>query len=182
MDLKEFEHQVLAGEITDFEPYFANGSINYHLRYILAKLGIEVDRIIKIDGPGTILGFIKDKIHIDRYEEWKDHPLVDIRKELARAGYFQDEYFDDPDESVRAIVIQNNVHKALTRIRNDNDLRIIKDQLFHLIEFDANVLSAYIDAERQHAKKHKSVNSKSKNKKGSRRRYKQTVSTVRHNI
>lgn len=155
MDLKEFEHQVLAGEITDFEPYFANGSINYHLRYILAKLGIEVDRIIKIDGPGTILGFIKDKIHIDRYEEWKDHPLVDIRKELARAGYFQDEYFDDPDESVRAIVIQNNVHKALTRIRNDNDLRIIKDQLFHLIEFDANVLSAYIDAERQHAKKHK---------------------------
>lgn len=155
MDIKEFERQVIAGEIINFEPYFEDKDINYHLRYILAKNGIEVDRILEMDGPGTILGFIKDKVHVNRYKEWKDHPLVDIRKELARAGYFEDDYFDDPDESVRAIVIQNNVHKALTRIRNDNDLRIIKDQLFHLIEFDANVLSAYIDAERQHAKKHK---------------------------
>lgn len=64
MDLKEFEHQVLAGEITDFEPYFENGSINYHLHYILAKNNIEVDRIIDMDGPGTILGFIKDKVQI----------------------------------------------------------------------------------------------------------------------
>lgn len=70
MDLKEFERQVLAGEITDFEPYFENGSLNYHLRYVLAKNGIEVDRIIEMDGPGTILGFIKDKVHVDRYEEW----------------------------------------------------------------------------------------------------------------
>lgn len=154
MDLKKFERQVIAGEITDFEPYFEDDSFNYHLRYILAKCGIEVDRIIEMDGPGTILGFIKDGVHVDRYKEWKNHPNVTIRQELARAGYFEDEYFEDPDESVRAIVIQNNVRKALTRIRNDNDLSIIKDQLFHLIEFDADVLSAYIDVEKQHAKKH----------------------------
>lgn len=67
MDLKEFERQVLAGEITDFEPYFEDDSLNYHLRYILAKNNIEVDRIIEMDGPGTILGFIKDKVHVDRY-------------------------------------------------------------------------------------------------------------------
>ena len=48
MDLKEFERQVLASEITDFEPYFEDKDINYHLRYVLAKLGIEVDRIMKL--------------------------------------------------------------------------------------------------------------------------------------
>lgn len=154
MDLKEFEQAVLDGEIINFEPYFEKGSINYHLRYILAKNNIEVDRIIERDGPGTILGFIKDKVHISRYEEWKDHPLVDIRKELAKAGYFQDKYFDDPDESVRKIVIQKNVRKALTRIRSDNDLAVIKNQLFNLVEFDIDILSTYINKEKQYARKY----------------------------
>lgn len=154
MDLKEFERQVLAGEITDFEPYFEDKEINYHLRYVLAKLGIEVDRIIEMDGPGTILGFIKDKVHIDRYEEWKKHPLVAIRQELARAGYFEDDYFDDSDESVREIVIQNNVRKALTRMRSNNDLAFIKNQLFNIVEFDIDVLSTYINKEKQYAKKY----------------------------
>lgn len=155
MDLKEFERQVLAGEITDFEPYFKDNDLNYHLRYILAKLGIEVERVIEMDGPGTIFGFIKDKVHIDQYDEWKNHPNVTIRQELARAGYFQDEYFDDPDEGVRAIVIQNNVRKALTRIRNDNDLMHIKWSLETIVEPDVDVLSTYIDKQKQQNRKYR---------------------------
>lgn len=155
MDLKEFERQVLAGEITDFEPYFEGDGLNYHLRYVLATLGIEVDRIIDMDGSETILGFIKDKVHIDRYEEWKNHPNITIRQELARVGYFQDEYFDDPDEGVRAIVIQNNVRKALTRIRNDNDLMCIKWSLETIVEPDVDVLSTYIDKQKQQNRKYR---------------------------
>ena len=154
MDLKEFERQALAGEITDFEPYFEDENLNYHIRYILAKNGIEVNRIIKMDGPGTILGFIKDKVHIDRYKEWKNHPNVAIRQALARAGYFEDHYYNDPKNSVREIVIQNNVRKALTRIRSDNDLTVIKNQLFNLVEFDIDILSAYINKEKQYARKY----------------------------
>ena len=154
MDLNEFERQVITGEITDFEPYFEDKDINYHLRYILAKNGIEVDRIIEMDGPGTILGFIKDKVHVDRYEEWKDHPLIDIRQALARAGYFQDDYYDDPDERVRAIVIQNNVRKALTRIRNDNDLAVIKYKLELIVDIDTDILITYTDKLKQKAKKY----------------------------
>lgn len=154
MDLKEFERQVLGGEITDFEPYFEDREINYHLRYILAKLGIEVDRIIETDGHGTILGFIKDKVHINRYKEWKNHPNVTIRQELARAGYFEDHYFDDPDESVREIVIQNNVRKALTRIRRDSDLTHIKWSLETIVELDIDVLSTYIDKQKQQNRKY----------------------------
>lgn len=120
MDLKEFERQVLAGEITDFEPYFEDGSINYHLRYILAKNNIEMD------GPGTILGFIKDKVHVDRYEKWKNHPLVDIRKELARAGYFQDDFINDPNVNVREAVIENDMHQGLKRLHDKDDRQNIK--------------------------------------------------------
>ncbi len=154
MDLKEFERQVLAGEITDFEPYFEDKDINYHLRYLLAKLGIQVDRIIEMDGSGTILGFIRDKVHIDHYEEWKNHPNVAIRKELARAGYFEDDYYDDPDERVRTIVIQNNVRKALTRIRSDNDLTAIKYSLESTVDIDTDILIAYTDKLKQKAKKY----------------------------
>lgn len=155
MDLKEFERQVLAGEITSFEPYFEDKDINYHLRYVLAKCGIDVDRIIEMDGPGVILGFIKDKVHIDRYEEWKDHPNVNIRQELARAGYFQDHYFYDPDKSVRAIAIQNNIRKALTRIRSNNDLINIRYQLETIIEPDPDILSTYIDKQKQQNRKYR---------------------------
>ena len=154
MDLKEFERQIIAGEITDFEPYFEDKDINYHLRYVLAKLGIEVDRVIEMDGPGTILGFIKDKVHINRYEEWKNHPLIDIQQALARAGYFQDYYYDDPDNSLREIVIQNNVRKALTRIRSDNDLTAIRHSLEMLINIDTDVLIAYTNKQKQQAKKY----------------------------
>lgn len=146
MDLNEFERQVLAGEITDFEQYFEDGSLNYHLRYILAKCGIEVDRIIEMDGPCTILGFIKDKVHVDRYKEWKDHPLVDIRKELARAGYFQNDYINDPNDKVRQAVMQNDMHQGLKRLHNKEDRQNIKYILEHSMNPDVELLSAYIDA------------------------------------
>lgn len=154
MDLKEFERQVLAGEITNFEPYFEDKDINYHLRYVLAKLGIEVDRIIEMDGPSTILGFIKDKVHVDRYEEWKDHPQVDIRQALARAGYFEDHYYDDPENNVREVVIQNNIRKAFTRIRSDNDLAVIEHSLEILINIDTDILVTYTNKRKQWAQKY----------------------------
>lgn len=146
MDLKEFERQVLEGEITDFEPYFEDKDINYHRRYILAKCDIEVDRIIKMDGPSTILGFIKDKVHIDRYKEWKDHPNKYVRQDLARAGYFQNDFINDPDDKVRRLVIENDIRQGLKRLHDSGDRLTIKNTLERTVNPDIEVLSAYIDA------------------------------------
>lgn len=145
MYLEEFEHQVLAGEITDFEPYFEDKRSYYHLRCVLAKLGIEVDRIIEMDGPGTILGFIDDRVHIDRYEEWKNHPLVDVRKALARAGYFHDEFIHDPDVLVRRVVIEKDMRQGLKRLHDKEDRKNIKFMLENSVNPDVDLLSAYID-------------------------------------
>lgn len=145
MDLKEFERQVLAGEITNFEPYFKDREINYHLRYILAKLGIEVDRIIEMDGPGTILGFIKDKVHTDRYNEWKNQSDVNVRQAFARAGYFHDELIHDPDGQVRRVVIEKDMHQGLKRLHNEEDMQNIKFVLENSVNPDVDLLAAYID-------------------------------------
>lgn len=47
MDLNEFERQVLAGEITDFRPYFTKPYDKEQMeqRYILAKNGVGTDRV-----------------------------------------------------------------------------------------------------------------------------------------
>lgn len=150
MDLKEFERQVLSGEITDFEPYFEDNDINYHLRYILAKLGIEVDRIIEMNGHGTILGFIKDKVHVDRYKEWKNHPLVDIRKKLAQDGYFQDDFINDPNIKVRQAVIENDMRQGLKRLHDKEDRQNIKYILLHSTNPNVELLSAYIEATKKY--------------------------------
>lgn len=145
MYLDEFERQVRAGEITDFEPFFENDSFNYHLRYVLAKNGIEVDRVIEMDGPGTILGFIGDRVHTDRYDEWKNHPLDDVRKALARAGYFHDELIHDPDVLVRRVVIEKDMRQGLKRLHDKEDRKNIKFVLENSVNPDVDLLSAYID-------------------------------------
>ena len=152
MDLKEFERQILAGEITDFEPYFEDKDINYHLRYILAKLGIEVDRIIEMDGPGTILGFIKDKVHTDRYEEWKNHPHASVLQALAQNGYFLDYLINNENEDIRRQIIEKDLRLGLPRLNNEKDRlvvkRILEKQTNNELELD--ILKAYIEAEEEY--------------------------------
>lgn len=141
----EFEHQVLAGEITDFEPFFENDIFNYHLRYVLAKNDIEVNRVIEMDGPSTILGFIGDRVHTDRYGEWKNHSDVNVRQALARAGYFHDEPIHDPDDQVRRVIIEKDMHQGLKRLHDEEDMQNIKFVLENSINPDVDLLAAYID-------------------------------------
>lgn len=145
MYLDEFERQVLAGEITDFEPYFKGDGLNYHLRYVLAKNGIEVDRVIEMDGPATISGFINDRVNTDRYVKWKNHPNVIVRQDLARAGYFHDELIHDPDDQVRRVVIEKDMHQGLKRLHNEEDMQNIKFVLENSVNPDVDLLAAYID-------------------------------------
>jgi hypothetical protein len=58
MDLFEFEEAVKNGEITDFEPYMRKQKFDMH-RAVLARQGIEVDRIIKRDGNQVVIDLIE---------------------------------------------------------------------------------------------------------------------------
>ena len=160
MNLKEFERQVLAGEITDFEPYFleqydSNQSDQYDQmdrRYILAKNGIETDRVTLMDGYNTIVDIINDGLLTERYEEWKRYPRAGVRQALVDNGYFWDYFINDEDPYIRQSIIEKDLRLGIQRLDNDEDRQIVQLQLLQKTndELELDILKAYIDAEEEY--------------------------------
>lgn len=156
MDLEEFERQVLAGEITDFEPYFMTQYDNCQLdeygqmdrRYILAKNGIETDRVAIMDGYNTIVDIIDDGLLPERYEEWKHHPRSGVRQALVDNGYFWDYFVNDEDPYIRQSIIEQDLHLGLGRLDNGDDRDVVRRVLERQTndEIDLEILKAYLEA------------------------------------
>ena len=154
MNLNEFERQVLAGEITDFEPYFKGQWDNdqREQRYILAKNGIETDRVAIIDGYNTIVDIINDGLLPERYEEWKHYPRVGVRHALVDNGYFLDYFINDEDPYIRQSIIEKDLRLGLQRLDNDEDRQVVQTRLLRKTndELELDILKAYIDAEKEY--------------------------------
>lgn len=160
MNLKEFERQVLAGEITDFEPYFleqydSNQTDQYDqmdLRYILAKNGIETDRVATMDGYNTIMDIINEGLLPERYEEWKHYPRAGVRQALADNGYFWDYFINDEDPYIRQSIIETDLRLGLKRLDNDEDRQVVQTELLGQTndKLELDILKAYIDAEKEY--------------------------------
>lgn len=160
MDLKEFERQVLAGEITDFEPYFleqydSNQTDQYDQmdrRYILAKNGIETDRVTLMDGYNTIVDIINDGLLTERYEEWKRYPRAGVRQALVDNGYFWDYFINDEDPYIRQSIIEKDLRLGLKRLDNDEDRQVVQTRLVQKTndELELDILKAYVDAEEEY--------------------------------
>lgn len=160
MNLKEFERKVLAGEITDFEPYFleqydSNQTDQYDQmdrRYILAKNGIETDRVTLMDGYNTIIDIINDGLLTERYEEWKRYPRAGVRQALVDNGYFWDYFINDEDPYIRQSIIEKDLRLGLKRLDNDEDRQVVQTRLLRKTndELELDILKAYIDAEKEY--------------------------------
>ena len=160
MDLKEFERKVLAGEITDFEPYFleqydSNQTDQYDQmdrRYILAKNGIETDRVATMDGYNIIMDIINEGLLPERYEEWKHYPRAGVRQALADNGYFWDYFINDEDPYIRQSIIETDLRLGLQRLDDDEDRQIIQTTLLQKTndELELDILKAYIEAEKEY--------------------------------
>ena len=154
MNLKEFERQVLAGEITDFEPYFTNSydKEQREQRYVLAKNGIETDRVTLMDGYNTIVDIINEGLLPERYEEWKRYPRAGVRQTLADNGYFWDYFINDEDPYIRQDIIEKDLRLGLQRLDNDEDRNVIQTRLLRKTndELELDILKAYIDAEKEY--------------------------------
>lgn len=55
-----------------------------------------------------IINAIKYGQHKNKYDEWKTHSLNEVRRELAKQGYFHDELIFDDAKSVRDMVLKTN--------------------------------------------------------------------------
>ena len=160
MDLNKFERQVLAGEITDFEPYFmtqydSRKTDQYDqmdLRYILAKNGIETDRVAIMDGYNTIVDIINEGLLPERYEEWKHHPRAGVRQALVDNGYFWDYFINDEDPYIRQSIIEQDLRLGLKRLDNDEDREVVRRVLEKQTndKIDLDILKAYLEAVKEY--------------------------------
>ncbi len=143
MYLEKFEHQVRAGEITDFEPYFENDSFQLP-RDTFLQMRYRKSTTSSKYGPGTILGFIDDRVHTDRYEEWKKSSIGWRSKALARAELFPRRIHSWSDALVRRVVIEKDI---MPRGWNDYDKEDEKtsNSCWKTASPDVDLLSAYID-------------------------------------
>jgi hypothetical protein len=154
MNLNEFECQVLTGEITDFEPYFKDqyNKDQREQRYILAKNGIETDRVAEMDGYNTIVDIINDGLLKERYNNWKHHPRAGVRQALVDNGYFYDYFINDEDRYIRQNIIEKDLRLGLKRLDNDEDRDVVRGELELQTndEIELDILKAYLEAEKEY--------------------------------
>lgn len=154
MDLNEFERQVIAGESTDFRPYFTkpHDKDQREQRYILAKNGVGTDRVSEMDGDNTIVDIINDGLLPERYEKWKHHPRAGVRHALVDNGYFYETFINDEDPYIRQRIIEKDIHLGLGRLDNDEDRDVIRRILDKQTndEIDLNILTAYLEAVKEY--------------------------------
>lgn len=152
MNLEEFERQVIAGEITDFEPYFEGKNNikkdlqNQPYRLILLKHGIETERILKLDGIFAIVTCIQEGMFPERYDEWKGMNKEWILETFAENGYYLDELILSKYDDVQKAVIENHPDFCIERINQGKIYQIVHNYIINEAKPNIDLFKAYIDA------------------------------------
>ena len=133
MTPEEFEHKVLAGEITDFEPYLKyTNSVREDLRnkayrLVLLKHSIEIECILELDGNFAIGVCIQEGLLPERYDEWKSMNQEWILETFAENGYYLDELIVSKYDDVRKAVIENNPEFCIERLNHGKIYQIVHE-------------------------------------------------------
>ena len=154
MTAEEFERQVIAGEITNFEPYLTEtGSIKEDLRnkayrLILLAHGIEIERILELDGAFAISTCIREGWFPERYDEWKDRNEEWILETFAENGYYLDELIESEYDDVRKAVIENHPEFGIERLNRGKDYQIISDYIKNEVKPNLKLFKAFLECPR----------------------------------
>lgn len=152
MTAEEFEQAVIAGQITDFEPYLTDtGNIKEDLenktyRLILLKHGIEIERILELDGAFAISTCIREGLFPERYDEWKERNEEWILETFAENGYYLDELIMSEYGDVQKAVIENHPDFCIKQLNQGKIYQIIHDYIINETEPNVALFKAYIEA------------------------------------
>lgn len=91
-----------------------------------------------------ILKAIRNGTHQEKYEEWKTHRCSDIRKELAKQGYFHEELIFDDHHYVRDKVLETNPHAILYIINHPEYERFLLNYFEEQVEPNIEYLSMFL--------------------------------------
>lgn len=126
-DLNEFERQILAGEITNFEPYFKNQN-QTQLR-ILKQI------------------CIRHGVYQEAYTDWASNENDTWTQQiLASNGYCLEILIHAKENYVREAVLKKDIRRALEPDIMENNLFAVRNILMTMTEPDRDVLDAFIQA------------------------------------
>lgn len=74
---------------------------NSKLRVELARHGRHVDMLAERNEPRVLVALIEHGYAENYYDKWKTHENGDVRRALARRGYYPEVFIRDKNESVR---------------------------------------------------------------------------------
>lgn len=152
MTAEEFEQAVIAGQITDFEPYLTDtGNIKEDLenktyRLILLKHGIEIERILELDGNFAIGICIQEGLLPERYDEWKNRNEEWVLETFAENGYYLDELIMSEYDDVRKAVIENHPDFCIEQLNRGKIYQLIHEHIINEAKPNNDLFKAYIDA------------------------------------
>ena len=152
MTAEEFERQVVAGEITDFEPYLQKTNNikenlrNESYRLVLLKHGIEIERILELDRTLAICVCIQEGLLPERYDAWKDRNEEWILETFAENGYYLDELIESEYDDVKKAVIENHPEFCIERLNQGKIYQIVHDYIKNKAKPNLKLFKAYIDA------------------------------------
>lgn len=151
MTAEEFEQAVVTGQITDFEPYLTETSSikedlrNKAYRLILLAHGIEIERILELDGAFAISTCIREGWFPERYDEWKSMNQEWILETFAENGYYLDELIESEYDDVRKIIIENHPDFCINQLKQGKIYQIVHDYIINEAKPNIALFKAYID-------------------------------------
>ena len=74
---------------------------NSKLRVELARHGRHVELLAERNEPRVLVALIEHGYAENYYDKWKSHENGDVRRALAKRGYYPDVFIRDKNESVR---------------------------------------------------------------------------------
>lgn len=74
---------------------------NAKLRVELARHGRHVDMLSERNEPRVLVALIEHGYAENYYDKWKNHENGDVRRALAKRGYYPEVFIRDKNESVR---------------------------------------------------------------------------------
>lgn len=86
---------------------------NAKLRVELARHGRHVDMLAERNEPRVLVALIENGYAENYYDVWKNHKNGDVRRALAKRGYYPEVFIRDKNESVRHATF--NQHPEMIR-------------------------------------------------------------------
>lgn len=80
---------------------YVNADIHMDYLKAMANTGHCIDELIKKDNPEIIKTLIENEYAEKHYEQWKDHPDMEIRYMLAAKGLFPEHFINDVEPDVK---------------------------------------------------------------------------------